>query len=227
VTFKLGPTGAGAANMVAAKGQRIALPPGTFNRLYVLATAAGGDASGVLQVEGRTGAAARTLLNVQDWTGAIGQWNSRLRNDQLLREVYVPQLKDQSWPFPEIEAQIVTRWQPGGAAPVQGIDLIRPGFVKRDDVAWVATHRHAPKENEIYIFGYVFRYAVDLPMGATGVVLPTNGKIRVLAMSVANEVAPGTRPATLLYAAELPAPPAVRAAPAAVPRGGSKDVPRR
>ena len=207
VDFRFGDTKDGALNVVAAKGQRIALPAGAWNRLYILATAVGGDVkNAAFTVERRGAAPVPVRLGVQEWTGAIGQWDSRLLSDKLLREPYLPEIKDQSWPLAEIESQIVTRWQPGPPAIVQGLDQVRPGFVKRDEVAWVATHRHAPQENEIYIFGYVFKYGVTLPPGATSIVLPTNEHVRILAMSVASVPAPDTRAATLLYAPELGAP---------------------
>jgi alpha-mannosidase len=213
VDFRFGPTGAGAPNVVAAKGQRIALPAGTYNRVYILAAAVGGDARTDLTIERHGGAPARTTFGVQEWTGAIGQWDSRLRDDRMMRERFVPEItKDQSWPLAMIEAQTVTKWQAGAPVPVQGLGQIRPGFVKRDEVAWVATHRHAPQGNEIYIYGYVFKYGVDLPKGAAAIVLPDDERIRVFAMTLADEPAPGTWAAELLYAPDLRGAPAARSA---------------
>jgi alpha-mannosidase len=213
VDFRFGDTKDGALNVVAAKGQRIALPPGTWNRLYILAAAVEGDVRNApFTIERRGGATLPTRLDVEEWSGPIGQWNSRLVSDTMLRKPFVPEIKDQSWPLAEIESQIVTRWQPGTPTLVQGIDQIRPGFVKRDDVAWVATHRHAPQENEIYLFGYIFKYGVTLPPGATSLVLPSDEHVRILAMSVASVPAPDTRAATLLYAPDLGAPIAATAA---------------
>ena len=40
------------------------------------------------------------------------------------------------------------QWDPRPGA-VSGIDQIRPGFVKRDEIAWIGTHRHAPEGNQI------------------------------------------------------------------------------
>jgi hypothetical protein len=63
--------------------------------------------------------------------------------------------------------------------------------------------RHSPLGNEIYLFGYVFKYAIDLPAGATAIVLPPNDRIRIFAMTAANEPAPPVRPASVFYAPEL------------------------
>ena len=43
VEFQLAPAGTGKANAVVAKGQKIDLPAGKFNRIYVLAAAVDGD----------------------------------------------------------------------------------------------------------------------------------------------------------------------------------------
>ncbi len=71
VIFKLGP--AGAANAVVAKGQRLDLPAGAFNRVYVLAASADGDRKATFRVGEK--AAER---NIEDWSGFIGQWDNRV-----------------------------------------------------------------------------------------------------------------------------------------------------
>jgi len=98
---------------------------------------------------------------------------------------------------------MVAKWQPGPTPSVSGLDRIRPGFVKRDELAWLATHRHDRTGNQPYIPGYVFRYGVDLPRAARALILPRNASLRVLAVSVASEPASGIRPAGPLYAADL------------------------
>ena len=65
---------------------------------------------------------------------------------------------------------------------------IVPGFIKRTPVAWFASHRHtADGVNEAYAYSYLFAYAVDVPAGARTLTLPNNDRIRILAMTVANE----------------------------------------
>jgi len=96
---------------------------------------------------------------------------------------------------------MVVKWDPQTGA-VSGIDQIRPGFVKREEIAWVGTHRHAPDGNQPYIPTYIFVYAIDLPAGARGVTLPDNAKIRILAMTAVADVY-RIRPAGLLYASDL------------------------
>jgi len=51
----------------------------------------------------------------------------------------------------------------------------------------------------------VFSYEVDLPLGATEVRLPSNGRIRILAMTAVQGPRP-VRPAGELYAVDLPEP---------------------
>jgi len=76
---------------------------------------------------------------------------------------------------------------------------LKPAFIKRDPVAWFASHYHtAEGTNNPYEYCYLFGYALDIPPGATTLTLPDNDKIRVLAITVADQ--PGSlRPAHPLY----------------------------
>jgi alpha-mannosidase len=74
-----------------------------------------------------------------------------------------------------------------------------PGFIKRAPVAWFASHRHGTDgTNEPYAYSYLFAYAIDLPAGARTLTLPDNDRIRILAVTVADEPG-GVRPAHPLY----------------------------
>ncbi len=76
---------------------------------------------------------------------------------------------------------------------------VTPGYIKRAPVAWFASHRHnADGTNEPYSYSYLFVNAVDIPANATTVTLPKNDKIRIMAISVANETSE-THPARALY----------------------------
>jgi alpha-mannosidase len=76
---------------------------------------------------------------------------------------------------------------------------IKPGYIKRASLAWYCSHHHNAKgENMPYEYSYLFAYPIDLPAGATSLTLPRNDKIRVLAISVAEE-SPGVKPAQPLY----------------------------
>jgi alpha-mannosidase len=201
VQFKLGPRAPGALNVLAPKGENIPIPRGPYNRLYVLAAAVGGDASTTIDV----GAKAPQQINVREWQGPIGQWDSRLKEPRQLREVYVaPMTRGQSWTADAIQDDLVVSYDPA-TGNVSGIDQIRPGFVKRDEVAWVGTHRHGPDGNQPYIASYIFAYAIDLPPGTRAVRLPNDPRIRIFAMTAAR-VPYHLWPARALYAAELPEP---------------------
>ncbi|MFB3852735.1 MAG: alpha-mannosidase [Vicinamibacterales bacterium] len=237
ILFELGSTAPGNPNVLTARGQRVEVPVGPFNRVYLLASAVGGNVEATLAFEG---AAKRSVaqMRVREWTGAIGQWSSRLADERLLREPFVPPMKGQSWTQEAIAEQMTVRWMPppgqqtgslsagaeaggrGGAsakqetehkparaATVVGIEKVRPGWVERDEVAWVATHLHDRSANLPYIFGYLFKYGFDLPKGTIALVLPDDPRIRVFAVTAANEPSAATRPAAVLYAPELPPPP--------------------
>jgi alpha-mannosidase len=165
VEFQLAPARTGARNAVLAKGQTIDLPPGRYNRLYVLAAAVDGDQRATFNI-GSTA----VELKVEDWGGFIGQWDDRQWSS-----------KDTSHDdYGEMTG-------------------IKPGFIKRADLAWYCSHHHnAAGENVPYRYSYLFAYPIDLPAGAKSIRLPNDDKIRILAMSVADET-PEAKPAQPLY----------------------------
>ncbi len=67
---------------------------------------------------------------------------------------------------------------------VTGIDS---PFVKQDNIAWFASHSHQayPSKNLAYEYCYLYKYEIELPAGAKKIILPDNGRILVLAITVA------------------------------------------
>jgi alpha-mannosidase len=71
-----------------------------------------------------------------------------------------------------------------------------PPLLKKDEVAWVCTHRHTGGgANEAYRFCYLFKYRLDLPPGASTLVLPNSPNLRIFAMSSARNTTADTQPA--------------------------------
>jgi alpha-mannosidase len=165
VEFQLAPARTGAPNAVLAKGQTIDLPPGRYNRLYVLAASADGDQKATFKLGSTT-----AELNIQDWGGFIGQWD------------------DREWSSKDTSHD--------DYGEVTGI---KPGFIKRADLGWYCSHHHnRVGENVPYRYSYLFAYPIDLPAGAKNIKLPDNDKIRILAMTVADE-SPEAKPVQPLY----------------------------
>ena len=118
-------------------------------------------------------------LNIQDWGGFIGQWD------------------DRQWTSKDTSHD--------DYGEMTGI---KPGYIKRADLAWYCSHHHnAEGENVPYRYSYLFAYLIDLPAGTNTINLPDNDKIRVLAVSVADEN-PEVKPAQPLY--DLLGPPPAR-----------------
>jgi alpha-mannosidase len=68
-------------------------------------------------------------------------------------------------------------------------DGLTPGFIKRAPIAWFASHRHdAAGANEPYAYSYLFAYAIDIAPGSRTLTLPDNNKIRLLAVTVSDEM---------------------------------------
>jgi len=154
VVFHLAQAKTGAPNAIVARGQRIDLPAGQYNRVYLLAASAEGDQKTTVEVGNK-----RTELMVEDWGGFVGQWDDRTwSSDNTGNDNY---------------------------GEMTGL---KPGFIKRADLAWYASHHHdAAGKNVAYSYSYLFAYGVDIPAGAKTLTLPKNDKIRILAVSVANE----------------------------------------
>lgn len=168
VRFDLAP--AAKPNAVLAHGQTINLPAGNFNRVYLLAAAANADQRATF----RAGARASDLT-IQEWTGFIGQWD-----DRIWRTTEEPiALRPNAPPGTPVRTRSNVYGEMTG---------LRPGFIKRANIAWFSSQRRAADGSaEPYAYAYLFVYAIDLPFGATTLTLPDNERIRVLAVSVANE----------------------------------------
>jgi alpha-mannosidase len=169
VRFDLAPAKTGVPNALVAKGQTIKLPTGRFNRVYLLAASSGGDQKATFEAGGK-----KTELNIQDWGGFVGQWDNRVWSK-------IPAYND------------------FGDDTYGEMVGLKPGFIKRADLAWYCSHHHNEAgENVPYAYSYLFAYGIDLPVGVKSLTLPENDKIRILAISVADEN-PEAKPAQALY----------------------------
>jgi alpha-mannosidase len=109
-------------------------------------------------------------LNVENWGGFIGQWD------------------DRQWSSKDTSNDDYGH-----------MTGLKPGYIKRADLAWFCSHHHnAAGENVSYRYSYLFAYPIDLPSDAKTITLPNNEKVRILAISVAEENA-AVKPAQPLY----------------------------
>jgi alpha-mannosidase len=166
------------SNAVVAKGQSISLP-GKFNRVYILAASVDGDQSAAFKLGDRS-----ETLNIQDWGSYIGQWDNRTWKPKT---TVMSALQGIAGQPPRIRAE-----------PFGELTGITPGFIKRADLAWFASHHHnADGSNALYSYSYLFAYSIDTA-GAKTLTLPNNDKIRIFAITVAEEPA-AAHPAEPLY----------------------------
>jgi len=144
VQFQLAAAKSGVPNAVVAKGQTITLPSGHYNRVYVLAASTNGDQKATFDVGSN-----KAELNVQDWSGFIGQWDDRQWSSaDFLHDKY---------------------------GDMTGL---KPGFIKRADLAWYCSHHHdASGHNISYAYSYLFAYAIDLPADAKNIRLPNRAEL--------------------------------------------------
>jgi alpha-mannosidase len=190
VEFKLEPAKTGVPNALVPQGQSIALPAGRFNRIYVLAAATGGDQRASFQV-----GAKKINLNIQDWSGFIGQWDTRIWNVPAERD-WAISANHPVWPPVDEAAReqrpIIPRY------PEDYVGL-KAGYVKTANLAWFASHHHtAAGLNQPYEYSYLFAYPIEVTGITRSITLPSNDKIRILAISTAEEN-PSITPVQPLY----------------------------
>jgi alpha-mannosidase len=114
-----------------------------------------------------------TSLNVQDWSAPIGCWDDRQWAGMVPGLTY-------NW--------------------TNRLVGLVPGFSKRAELAWYSSHRHDPQAgNEYYKFTYIFKYGIDLPAGAKQLALPNNDRVRVFAVTAANNPNDMVQPMQPLY----------------------------
>ncbi len=179
VEFKLEQAKTGVPDAVVAKGQTIALPAGHFNRVYVLAAATGGDQAGYFKVGAKS-----VELTIQDWSGFVGQWDTRIWNIPVERD-WAISANHPVWPPADMEQREARPVMPRYPEDYVGL---KAGYVKPASVAWYASHHHtAAGLNQPYAYSYLFAYAIDVSEDAKSIILPTNDKIRILAISTAEE----------------------------------------
>ncbi|MCU1249976.1 MAG: Alpha-mannosidase, partial [Edaphobacter sp.] len=178
VVFDLAPAKTGNPNALVARGQTIELPQGHYNRIYILAASADGDQKAAFQVDD-----AKVELNIQDWTGFVGQWDTRLWKNQTERD-WAISANHAVWPPADLQQREQRPVSPRYPEDYVGL---QPGYVKPADLAWYASHQHtADGLNQPYRYSYIFAYPIEVSGGAKTLRLPNNDKIRILAISTAD-----------------------------------------
>jgi alpha-mannosidase len=144
--------------------------------VYVLAASANGDQP-VKFIVGKSS----KEFTVEDWGGFIGQWDTRVWKNEPARD-WAFSANHAPWPPP---ADWPKGWPPHYPGDYVGL---RTGYVKPAELGWYASHHHtASGLNEPYQYSYLFAYALPVPAGAKTLTVPKNDKVRVFAISVAEE----------------------------------------
>jgi alpha-mannosidase len=192
VHFQLPAAATGVDDALVSRGQTITLPAKPFNRIFVLA------ASDDQDQEAQFKAGSQNVdLKIQAWNGFIGQWDTRIwaagTGDN---RDWASSAHHQPWPPADLSAS--ESHPPSPRYPEDYVGL-HAGFVKPATLVWFASHHHtADGLNEPYQYSYLFAYSIDVPAGTHTLTLPNNDKIRILAVSVAEDN-PSLKPAVPLY----------------------------
>jgi alpha-mannosidase len=112
-------------------------------------------------------------FRVANWSGLLGQWDNRVFTGEV------------SEPTMSVDNELAR---------------IDPAYLRTDRVAWTATHRHhAHNGDEPYANAYLFSYAFPLPPGAATLTLPREPRLRIFAISLANDDNAGAVPLVSLW----------------------------
>ncbi len=170
IVFSLGSKKDGDKNALSCNGQSIFLPAGKFNRIYFLAASTENDTRGDFKLDGKS-----NEVDIPKWDGFIGQWDNRKWYGY----------KWQEWDY---------EWD-----NIFFTGLV-PGYVRKGDVAYFTTHRHLKNgEDDPYSYAYLYKCKLNLPAGAKEITLPQNEKIKILAVSLAENENDATFPASTLF----------------------------
>jgi alpha-mannosidase len=76
---------------------------------------------------------------------------------------------------------------------------LQKGFIKRDEVAWFATHLHRDTVTLPYQYAYIFKYMLEAGPASETLQLPDNESIKIFAISLADNPYDQVQPAQPLY----------------------------
>ncbi|MCX6258242.1 MAG: PA14 domain-containing protein [Bacteroidia bacterium] len=169
VSYQLGGTADGVKNALGCTGQKINLPEGKFDHLYLLAAAAHENEKGTIIAGGSA-----IPVSVSPWYGYYGQWDKRLWDGNI---------KYMDFQWDDIS---YAGLEPG---------YVRPDNIA---FVTTHTHKPDGK-NDAYSYGYVYYYKIDLPEGTKSITLPDNPAISIFAMTAVSGITGLTSPAINLY----------------------------
>lgn len=81
------------------------------------------------------------------------------------------------------------------------VTAVSPPYSKQDNIAWFASHRHIgyPSSNDAYQYCYLYKYEISISKGAKTLILPSNRKIKILAVTLANSQSDSVKTLQPLY----------------------------
>jgi alpha-mannosidase len=151
-------------NSLQCHGQKISLPD-NYNTLSILigSTEACDTTLNWANYEGQ--ALTEVKYHLSAMTGFRGQWDKR---KWLLKPIhYLGYHRDYAW--------------------VNMCIGVQPGFINRDRIEWYSTHTHKNGEDQLYRYGYMQSLALEIPSGATTLILPDDKQIYIFAITASQQ----------------------------------------
>lgn len=79
------------------------------------------------------------------------------------------------------------------------IKSLEPGFIKRDEVVWYASHMHKDSADQPFHYGYLFKYEFGITPFTRYIQLPENPTIKIFAITLSDQPADHAVPVQPLY----------------------------
>jgi len=173
IKFKIGPHEDGESNMLVCQGQTLKLPPGEWDRIYVLAASSSGDPVADFKLRDVTQKA-----RIANWGGYVGEWDTRVWKGPLPETAF-------DWHNellgiePGFEKHDEIAWRCSHRHNPTGDDIYQYS----------------------YLFKYGFDLTAGTNFGhpANEITLPNNPNIKIAAISVARNVVDDIKPLQPLY----------------------------
>ncbi len=190
VEFDLALAKTGTPNAVSQKARRLHCPKAGITEFISLP-----QPQAEIKMRRSRSATQKVDLKIQDWTGFIGQWDTRLWNNEQERN-WAISANHAVWPPVDLQQREQRPVSPRYPEDYVGL---KAGYVKPASLAWYASHQHtADGLNQPYQYSYLFAYPIEVSDSVRTLRLPNNEKIRILAISAVNEN-PRLTPAEPLY----------------------------
>ncbi|MHA1675385.1 MAG: glycoside hydrolase family 38 C-terminal domain-containing protein [Promethearchaeota archaeon] len=162
ITFKLGTSDKN--NSLRCNGQNISIPKG-YNTLSILVGSTENCNTSLVWCDAEGKTIKDDECHIPSITGFIGQWDQRIWKKKPTH--HLKNKRDYAW--------------------INKCIGVQPGYINRDRLEWYSTHTHKNGKDQAYQFGYMYNINLDIPKSAESLILPTDDRVHVMAITASQQ----------------------------------------